>query len=154
MEDVQHRAMPIRTSQHMPPLYDGILHRRHTPRHCTHLCAAIPRFQQLDEHVNCTHCTTFGGICKNFNAIRTQHRTRNYRSASHTYITRMLSACLWIFTKSFKHVLTSIQYQVFQDLQGPASSLRVGSSVRTSTWPLSVSLLHLRLRYLTCIQRR
>jgi hypothetical protein len=46
------------------------------------------------------------------------------------------------------------KYQVFQDLQGPASSLRVGSSVRTSTRPLSVSLLRLCLRYLTCIQRR
>lgn len=100
------------------------------------------------------HWTTLKEICKNLNTTRTQHLTRNSRSASQTYTTRMLSACLWIFTKPFKHVLTSIQYQVFQDLQGPASSLRVGSSVRTSTRPLSVSLLHLCLRYLTCIQRR
>jgi hypothetical protein len=56
--------------------------------------------------------------------------------------------------KLFKHMLMFLQYQVFQDLQGPASSLRVGSSVRTSTRPLSVSLLRLCLRYLMCIQRR
>lgn len=66
---------------------------------------------------------------------------------------RMASAILWTILESI-HLLTSSQQLVLQDLQGPPSSLRVGPSVRTSTRPLSVSLLHLCLRYLTCIQRR
>jgi hypothetical protein len=88
-----------------------------------------------------------------FHQTRIQHISRISRYASRTRTNRMLSACFYIPTP-FRHMLTFHQYQVFQDLQGPASSLRVGSSVRTSTRPLSVSLLRLCLRYLTCIQRR
>jgi hypothetical protein len=153
MEDVQCSAIPIRSWQHMPPLHDGILRRLCTHLHCTHLYTATFRHRDLDEHVKCTG-QFFEESCKNFNTTRTQHLARNSRSASQTCTTRMLSACSWTFTRISMHVLTFLQYQVFQDLQGPASSLRVGSSVRTSTRPLSVSLLRLCLRYLTCIQRR
>lgn len=78
------------------------------------------------------------------------------RNALHKPITcanRMASAILWTLLET-THLLTSSQQLVLQDLQGPPSSLRVGPSVRTSTRPLSGSLLHLCLRYLTCIQRR
>jgi hypothetical protein len=37
------------------------------------------------------------------------------------------------------------QPQLLQDVQRPSSSFRVGSSVRTLPWPLSASLLRLRL---------
>lgn len=135
------------------PCTSANLHRLCTNSDCIRLHTATHRYNHLDEPANCTG-RTIEGTCRIFNITRTLHLTRNSHSANQSYTTRMLSACFWIFTINFKHMLTSVQYQVFQDLQGPASSLRVGSSVRTSTWPLSVSLLHLRLRYLTCIQRR
>jgi len=103
---------------------------------------------------------TWTSMCHALDTCKdSQHHARtpllpHSRLTSQTYTTRMLSACFWIVITTLKHQLTSFQYQVFQDLQGPASSLRVGSSVRTSTRPLSVSLLRLCLRYLTCIQRR
>jgi hypothetical protein len=153
MEDVQCSAIPTRPSQHMPPLHDWILRRLCTHRHFTHRYTVTLRYKLFDKHVNCTG-QPLEKSAKISNAIRIQHLARNSRSASQSYTTRMLSACFWTLTKNTIHVLTFLQYQVFQDLQGPASSFRVGSSVRTSTRPLSVSLLRLCLRYLTCIQRR
>jgi hypothetical protein len=92
---------------------------------------------------------SFGTTSPNAHTAHLSHITlRN----PNTHQSNALS--LVLDSKSFKHMLILFQYQVFQDLQGPASSLRVGSSVRTSTRPLSVSLLRLCLRYLTCIQRR
>lgn len=135
------------------PCTSANLHRLCKNLDCIRVRTATYCCNHLDEHVDCTGWT-FEGTCKNFNTTRTPYLTRNSRSANQSYTTQMLSAYFLVFTIKLKHMLTSVQYQVFQDLQGPASSLRVGSSVRTSTWPLSVSLLHLRLRYLTCIQRR
>ena len=58
-----------------------ILHRHYTHQHCTHLYAAIPRFEHLGEHVNCTGRPSKKSA-KFSNTARTQYLTRNSRSAS------------------------------------------------------------------------
>lgn len=111
---------------------------------------AVSLWLLYSRHLQCDFETNPGS---SFSTNRALSMSLATRSTSRPHTSRIFSACFWTPMIS-KHLLTFPQYQVFQDLQGPASSLRVGSSVRTSTRPLSVSLLRLCLRYLTCIQRR